>query len=248
LKSTDLKVEKLPALSAFFPAHNEEDNLPILINNAVQVFSRVANEFEIVIVDDGSSDNTKGILENLKKNNPNLVTVYHEHNMGYGAALRSGLTACRYEYIFFSDSDNQFDLNEISHLISHIRDHDVVIGYRGKRRDPFMRTINAFGWKLIIRLFLGVRARDINCAFKLFHRSHIKDIELISDGAMISAELLAYLDKKKLRVKEVKVTHFPRKSGDQTGANLKVIARAFKELFIIKKSLKKFLTKNDKCN
>ncbi|MBU1627611.1 glycosyltransferase family 2 protein [bacterium] len=236
----EFKGEKLSSLSAFFPAHNEETNLPKLLEDAMNVFSQVAEKFEIIIVDDGSTDNTKKILDDFKGKIPNLTAIHHEKNKGYGAAIRSGLSACKYEFIFFSDSDNQFDLSEISYLIPPIKDYDAVIGYRGKRKDPLVRTINAMGWKLVNRLILGVKARDINCAFKLLRRKHITDLDLISDGAMISAELLAYLQQKKLKIKEVEVSHYRRKSGEQSGANLKVIQKAFKELFIIRKSMKKF--------
>jgi glycosyltransferase involved in cell wall biosynthesis len=246
LKDFKFEGEKISSISAFFPAHNEETNIPSLLQNAVQVLSQIAEEFEIIVVDDGSTDNTKKILDDCKKKIPNLVTINHERNKGYGAAIKTGLSACKNEFIFFSDSDNQFDLFEISILVPHIKKFDAVIGYRGKRRDPFMRTLNALGWKFIIRLFLGVKVRDINCAFKLFRREHVSDINLISNGAMISAELLAYFDLKKLHIKEVEVTHYPRKSGQQTGANLRVIIKAFKELLIIKKTLKKFSQgKND---
>jgi glycosyltransferase involved in cell wall biosynthesis len=240
MKEFKFESEKLSSLSAFFPAHNEATNLPKLIEDAVNVFSQVAYKYEIIIVDDGSTDNTMKILDDISRKNPNLIVIRHEKNKGYGGAIRSGLSACRYEFIFFSDSDNQFDLSEITKLTQHVKKYDAVLGFRGKRRDPFIRKLNALGWKIINRLLLGVKVRDINCAFKLFRKSHITDLALISDGAMISAELLAFFDLKKLTVKEVEVSHYPRKSGQQTGANLKVIQKAFKELFIIRKALKKF--------
>jgi len=233
--------EKLPALSAFFPVHNEEMNIPKLLDNAMKIFPQVAEEYELIMVDDGSDDNTREILQKYKEEIPSLTILYHERNKGYGAAIRTGISACKKEFIFFTDSDNQFDLKEITRLIAHIGEYDAVIGFRGKRSDPFLRTLNALGWKFAIRLFLGIKAKDINCAFKLFRRSQISDINLISDGAMISAELLAYFKLKKLKIKEVEVSHYPRTSGKQSGANLKVIARAFKELFIIRKALSNYL-------
>ena len=239
------KGKKLPSISIFFPAHNEKDNIPVLLMNAMKVFPRIAEKFEIIVVDDGSVDSTWEILQEYSTKIPELVTIRHEKNQGYGAAIRSGLSASKYEYLFFSDSDNQFDLSEITLFLPHIADSDAVIGFRGKRRDPLIRILNAAGWKLVIRLYLGVKVRDINCAFKLFRKSHIDDIELLSDGAMISAELLAYLFLKKLRIKEIEVSHYPRKKGEQSGADLKVIAKAFRELSVIRKTLSKYSQKKN---
>jgi glycosyltransferase involved in cell wall biosynthesis len=237
------KPNKLPCLSVLFPAHNEGKNIPKLLESAFRIIPEITQIFEIIIVDDGSTDNTFEILEKYKLYESRLIVVHHDKNKGYGAAICSGLKACRYDFIFFSDSDNQFDLSEIKLLIEHIDKYDAVLGYRKKRVDPLFRKLNAFGWKIVTRLFLGIMVKDTNCAFKLFSRKCIDGVQLISDGAMISAELLAYFKLKKARIKEIPVSHYPRKEGTPTGAKLKVILKAFNELFKIRNEISKLKSK-----
>jgi glycosyltransferase involved in cell wall biosynthesis len=174
----------------------------------------------------------------LSERYPQVRPIHHAKNKGYGAALRTGLYAARNELIFFSDSDMQFDLNEIDRLLEYIEDHDIVAGYRAKRADPFGRRMNAWGWNMLVRMVLGVNVRDIDCAFKLFRRDVFAKIQLASVGAMINTELLARAAQQHMRIKEVPVSHYPRNAGQQTGANLRVIARAFRELVAMQGRLK----------
>jgi len=195
------------------------------------VLPKLAQTYEIVLVNDGSRDATTPICDELAEQYPEVRAIHHMVNRGYGAALKSGILAARYDYIFFTDSDGQFDLQELENLIEYAGHYDIVTGYRAKRQDPPHRLINAWGWKTLVRMLLGVKVRDIDCAFKVFQRSVFDRIQIRSVGAMVNTEILAQANSFGMRIFEVKVTHYPRRAGKPSGANLRVIAKAFKELF-----------------
>jgi glycosyltransferase involved in cell wall biosynthesis len=214
-----------------FPAYNEEENLERAIAQAEHCLSCMTPDWEIVVVNDGSKDQTGRILDELAQKNPRVVPVHHLNgNKGYGAALRSGIQKAGKDLLFFSDSDLQFHLAELPLLLLWIEQYDAVIGYRGKRNDPFHRKFNAFGWNMLVRAVLGLRVRDIDCAFKLFRTSLFQVVQIDAVGAMVNTDILVQATRMGFKIKEVPVTHFARERGQSTGANLKVIAKAFKEL------------------
>ena len=219
------------SISIFLPAYNEEANLEEVASKTKEVIRPIFDDFEIIIVDDGSTDRTSGIAEGLAKKDKRIKIIHHPKNLGYGAALISGFKASSKDLIFFTDADLQFDISEIKKLLSYISKYDVVIGYRCPRRDPFLRLVNAWCWKWLHRILFGLKVRDIDCAFKLFKKKAIKSITIKSRGAMVSAEMLIRLFRKGYKIKEVAVQHLPRKAGQPTGAKPKVILRAFCELF-----------------
>jgi glycosyltransferase involved in cell wall biosynthesis len=223
-------------ISVVFPAYNEEANIGKIIDQTLKVLPELTDTWEIIVVDDGSADRTKEIVSRYK--NPHVSLLPHAENKGYGAALRSGLTSAKNDLVFFSDSDLQFDISELSNLLEWINQYDIVIGYRIKRQDPWYRRLNAFGWNTLIRLVLGVKVKDINCAFKIFRKKVFDKISIDAAGAMVNADILSQAVKYGFTIKEVPVTHYPRLSGKQTGANLKVIIRAFKELLRLYRKLK----------
>lgn len=222
---------KLPSLSFVFPAYNEEPNVRPLVAAVLKLAPTVAKDFEIIVVNDGSKDKTKATVLALAKKDKRIRLVDNPQNMGYGQTVWNGMRAATKEWVFFSDADLQFDLSELKNLVPHSKDFDVVVGYRVKRRDPFIRLVNAKSWNIFIRLLLGVKIKDLDCAFKLFRRQVLDDLKITAGGATFSAELVARLQKKGLVFKEVPVTHRPRQAGSQSGAKFKVIIRAFKEVF-----------------
>lgn len=227
-------------ISAFFPAYNEGANIEALTVKTVETLRKVADKWEVIIVDDGSKDNTEEVAEKLVKDYPGVRYIRHKVNQGYGGAVKTGLKEAKLDWIFFTDGDGQFDVNELSLLMQHVKEADFIAGYRIKRQDSFMRSLNAFGWGTLVRTLFGLhgRVRDIDCAFKLFHRRICDEYEFKSSGAMISTELLAQAKKMGYKFKEQGVHHYPRTAGEQTGANIKVILRAFKELFKLYGQLK----------
>ncbi|MCA9391773.1 bifunctional glycosyltransferase family 2/GtrA family protein [candidate division WWE3 bacterium] len=227
---------RLSSLTIFFPAYNEEANIKKAVEQAAEVASAVSDDYEVLVVNDGSSDNTAGVVESLSNLNPRIKLITHGQNQGYGGALMTGFSNASKEWVFFSDSDLQFDLKELSKLVEKTGEFDVVLGYRIKRSDPFLRLLNAKGWNVLNRLLFGLDVKDIDCAFKLFRTSVVK--EVVNDmtavkGAMISAELLIRLQRANHQFCEVGVNHYPRKAGSPTGAKPSVILRAFKEMAMV---------------
>lgn len=226
--------DKISELSIFFPFWNEEKNVRKVVEDAIPVAKEVAREWEILIIDDGSSDKTYEIGKELAKEHKNVRVITHNPNRGYGAALKEGFDNAKYKYVVFTDGDRQFDFSEVSKFIEAIQGVDVVIGFRKQRQDNFNRHLLMNMLKIWDFIFFGFYFKDIDCGFKMFKRDAIKAITpLRSEGAMVTTEILAKAKRKKLRIKEVEVNHYPRKFGNQTGANIPVIIRAVLESFIL---------------
>ncbi len=226
--------KKLPELSIFFPFWNEEKNVKYVVENAIEVAGRIADVWEIIIVDDGSSDKTYQIGQEMASRNKNVSVISHKPNRGYGAALKEGFSNAKYKYVVFTDGDRQFDFSEVTTLIDAIGSCDIVIGFRKKRRDDLSRHILMNMLKVWDYIFFRFYFKDIDCGFKLFKKEALdKIMPLRSEGAMITTEILAKATRKKLKIKEVEVNHFPREYGNQTGANLPVVIRAVLESFIL---------------
>jgi glycosyltransferase involved in cell wall biosynthesis len=221
-----------PSISAFFPAYNEEANVGRLARKTAAVLKKICSRYEVIAVNDGSKDRTAQVIRELSRRDPHIRLVSHAVNQGYGAAVKSGFKAARYDWIFLTDGDGQFDTSEIRSFLPLMDRYDLLIGYRIKRADPLSRKINAWAWGTLVRgLFRLQGARDIDCAFKLIRRGIFRKFRLETTGAMISTELLVKASKNGLRIRELGVSHYPRRAGTQTGAKARVILRAFKELF-----------------
>jgi glycosyltransferase involved in cell wall biosynthesis len=224
-------------ISVIFPAFNEEANIRCTIETVIKVLPKIARRWEIIVVNDGSTDDTALVCDELTARYPELKVIHHQQNRGYGAALKSGIMSANYDLIFFSDSDGQFDFNELPQLICWSEDFDIIAGYRAKRQDPLYRRLNALGWNVLVRLVLGIKIRDIDCAFKLFRRSVFDHIQIRCVGAMVNTEIFAQAKRLGMRIRQVKVSHFPRRYGKQSGANPHVIAVAFRELCLLWRKL-----------
>ena len=183
-----------------------------------------------MIVDDGSVDASRARLEQWCRQDPRIRAVHHAENLGYGAALRAGLKTARGEFVFFSDADLQFDLGEIRELLAHAGDYEIVAGYRAPRRDPWLRRVIAALWGAAVRTLFDLPVRDIDCAFKVFHRSVLEAIPIRSVGAFVNTEILVRARAAGFRIQQVPVSHRRRRSGRQSGAHPRVIARALVEL------------------
>jgi glycosyltransferase involved in cell wall biosynthesis len=222
---------RLPGISVFLPSHNEEANVERVVRGYLEELPRVAADYEVIVVDDGSRDRTGEIAERLAAENPHVRVVHHGVNRGYGGAVISGVRAARMPYVLLSDGDGQFDPADLARLAAQAPEYDVVCGRRVRRADHLIRRINGKAWTMLVRVVLGVTIADIDCGFKLFKREYLQGMELRAHGAMISTELMARLQGRGAKVTEVAVRHLPRLAGEQSGANFKVVARAFKELF-----------------
>ncbi len=227
--------ERVARLSYFFPAHNEEANLRGLVEEALEALPKLADTFEIVIVDDGSRDATGTIADELAAAHPDAVrAVHHPTNLGYGAALLSGFRAARHDLVAFTDGDRQFRVADLATLTDRLAEPDrpdIVVGYRIKRADPLIRTLYARAYRFANRVWFGLRVRDVDCACKLFRREALEGVAIESGGAFFSAELLIKLKTAGRTIVEVGVPHHARTAGSATGANPSVVFRAVRDFW-----------------
>lgn len=219
------------SLSVILPAYNEEAVIASTVARCVETLSVFAPDYEVIVVDDGSRDRTGAIVDELAAANPHIKVVHNRPNRGYGGALIAGFNAATKSLSFFMDSDGQFDIHDIALLIAQReRGHRAVLGYREHRQDAFMRKVNAWGWNMLVSLLFGLRVRDVDCAFKLYDTALVRVCDVQSEGAMINTEMLVKLTKLGVDFVEVPVHHYARQHGSATGANLRVIFHAFREL------------------
>jgi len=226
------------SISVFLPCYNEQDNIARVVEQALTVLEELNADFEVIIVDDGSTDGTGQIAEEIAGQKGGVKAVHHRTNLGYGAALQSGFKAATKELVFYTDGDGQFDINEMPPLLPLMEQYDIVSCYRLNRQDNLIRKVNGWCWTKLVCLLFGMKIRDIDCAFKLYKREIFDNIKLVSTGALIDAEILARAVRRGYRVTQRGIHHYPRTAGSQTGANLRVILRAFKELLRLRNQIR----------
>jgi len=236
--TADSGPQKPVSISVFFPCYNEQGNVANIVRNALEVLEKLKADFEVIIVDDGSRDDTAKIADELAAENSRIKVVRHPANLGYGAALQSGFKAAKKNLVFYTDGDGQFEIKEMPPLLPLMEKFDIVSCYRLNRQDPIIRKINGWAWTKLVCFVFKFKIRDIDCAFKLFKTKIFENMKLSSTGALIDAEILARAVRKGCSVTQKGVHHYPRTAGAQTGANLKVILRAFKELFRLRREIK----------
>jgi glycosyltransferase involved in cell wall biosynthesis len=234
---------RVPELTIFFPAFNEEEIIEKTVRDASSFAASVADDYEVIVVDDGSSDGTAAAVERLAAVDPHVRLARHDRNRGYGAALRTGFAQARKNLVFFTDADGQFDVSQLPRLIALLGDAPVVVGYRIKRSDPPHRLFIAKTYNLIVRLMFGLRVRDIDCAFKLFRREVLSHVSLESNGAFISSELLIKLRRAGVPIAECGVDHYPRTTGYSKGASFGVIIKTIRDILRLRFGLP--LTRGD---
>lgn len=201
-------------LSLVMPAFNEADSIEMALNEAHLALSEFLREFEILVIDDGSTDLTARKVEQIAGLRPNVRLIRHPSNRGYGAALRTGFTAARYDFVAFTDADNQFDLRDLEPMLYLAQRYPIVAGYRYARQDPWKRRFYSWGYNVLVRNLLGTRVRDCDCALKVFRRDALGQILPESKGFFVNAEMLTKARQQKLDVVEMGVTHRPRLSGE----------------------------------
>ena len=219
-------------LSVVLPAHNEEEAIATTVHEVIETLSKWMLDFEIIVVDDGSQDDTGAILDTISVTHSCVKVIHHPVNQGYGAALVSGFEAASRELTFFMDSDGQFDIHDLARFLPLIEEYDAVLGYRIDRQDTRMRKVNAWGWEKLVGLVFGIHIRDVDCAFKLYPSSFFREYTLETRGAMINTEILYKFTRAGNTYTQVGVCHLPRHGGRATGAKPSVILRAFRELFV----------------
>lgn len=227
------------SISFVLPAYNEQDN----IEKAVRVILEVAEgldlgDYEVIIVDDGSSDRTAETIDRLKEENPHVRPIHHPTNLGYADALRTGFSGARCDLVFYTDSDLQFDVHEVKNLLPAIEDYDIVTGFRIYRYDPLSRLALAWGYNLLARTIFRLRVRDIDCAFKLFRREVFDVIKIRSKKFFVDTEILAKARFHGFRMTEIGVRHYPRACGTSTVrpshvlSTLRELAKIWLEIYL----------------
>ena len=226
----------MPSISLVRPAYNEADNIEPMVEEATPALEAVSDDYEIIVVDDGSADDTAGVTRRVMESYPHVRLVQHEVNQGFGAAVFTGFTSAEMDWIFYTDADRQFVLGELERFQPYMYEADLIAGYRAPRRDPFLRVFYGKGWSMLCTLAFGYTVRDVDCGFKLFRREIIEELapHIASRGATFSIEWLVRAKRAGYRFVELPVTHRPRVAGSQTGANIDVITRAFKELMQVR--------------
>jgi glycosyltransferase involved in cell wall biosynthesis len=222
----------------FFPCYNEEANVEKTTRAALKMCRRVSSDFEVLIVNDGSADRTGEIADRLATEHAEVRAVHNNPNLGYGGALQAGFRESSKDWIFYTDGDGQFDFEEIDLLLPLMDQFDIISAYRTNRQDSAIRKLNAWCWGTLVNIAFGMWIKDIDCAFKIFPRKLFEQIEMKSMGALIDTEVLARAKRLGYSIGQVGVHHYPRTAGEQSGANLRVILRAFKELFVLRKEIR----------
>jgi glycosyltransferase involved in cell wall biosynthesis len=229
--------ERTLSVSIVLPAYNEEANIEHAVGEAEAAAERLFHDFEIIVVDDGSHDRTKAVAKAIASRDGRVRVISHGRNRGYGEALRTGFLSSRLDYVFFTDADLQFDMNEVEHFLPYAGTVDVVAGYRVNRQDSWSRRLMARAWNLLVRVLFYVPVRDIDCAFKLFDRRALSEVDIESVGAMVNTELMVKLGRSGASVVEVGVHHRPRPAGEARGASPRVIATALREVLRMRRGL-----------
>jgi glycosyltransferase involved in cell wall biosynthesis len=229
---------KRAGLSIVMPAYNEETNVPKAIRAVAEAVAPLFEEIEILVVDDGSRDRTAERVREAARGDPRVRLLQHAENRGYGAAVTTGLRAARLPLVFYTDSDLQFDPRQVRDLLARIAEFPIVVGYRRNRQDRWHRKLNAWAWNQLQRACFRLPVRDVDCAFKLLRREVLEGLPLVATGAFFSTELLLRAQAKGCRITEIPVDHYPRKAGAPTGARAAVIARAFREMWHLRRELR----------
>ena len=226
-----IKPKALTSLTLFFPCYNESENVEEMIRQAVQVGEEYGVDYEVLVIDDGSRDDSAEKVRKWTAKNPRVRLVQHEVNRGYGAALRTGLSSATKDLVFLTDGDNQFQLSDIEKLFSKIDGCDVVTGFRIGRQDNPYRRLQGSMWTQLNKILFRLPVRDVDCAFKLFRRKCLQELELESNQLLIHGEILARLRKRGCKIEEIGVPHYPRRAGQANATHPIRILKTFGELF-----------------
>jgi glycosyltransferase involved in cell wall biosynthesis len=203
-----------PSISVFFPAYNDAGTIPSMVLTALLTLRRLTDDYEVIVVNDGSQDHTPQLLEELASLYSEVRIIHHPRNTGYGGALRTGIAHSRKELIFYTDGDAQYDVRELEKLLPLMTtDVDMVNGYKISRSDPFYRALLGTLYRLLTRLFFGIRLKDIDCDFRLMRREIFDKICLRSNSGTICVEMIKKIEASGFRIREVPVNHFHRSYG-----------------------------------
>jgi glycosyltransferase involved in cell wall biosynthesis len=234
-----LRTNKDIRLSVFFPAYYDEKNIGKVVDKAVKVLEELnLKDYEITIIEDGSPDNTGVVADELARKYDKVKVIHHERNMGYGATLWEGFTSAKFEYVFYTDGDNQFDLEELKKFVAVLPYTDMVVGYRKKKQYSAYRKLTSFIYNVVLRFVFGIDFIDIDCAFKILPRKLFDEIKVNTKDAFIDAEIMIRACRLGYTYTEIGVRHLPRLDGISTAARPSIIFRTIREIISFRKILK----------
>ena len=226
-------------LSVFFPAYYDEKNIGKVVDKAVEVLEDLKlKDYEVTIIEDGSPDNTAAAADELAAKYPKVNVIHHEKNKGYGATLWEGFITAKFEYVFYTDGDNQFDLEELRKFVALLPFSDMVVGYRKKKQYSPYRKLTSFVYNVILRYAFDIDYIDIDCAFKIIKTDLFKKIKVNTKDAFIDAEIMIRAELLGYTFTELGVKHLPRVDGVSTAARPSIIFRTIREIIELRKELK----------
>ncbi len=229
---------QVSSLSFVFPMYNEEGNIERMVGETLRVAPWIARDYEIVIVDDASTDSSGAIADRLAAEDRHVRVVHHPVNRKLGGALKTGFAAARKEYILYMDSDLPIRMDEVPPAFGKLKGSDMVIGYRLDRPEGIRRKILSFVYNRLVRALFGLKVRDVNFSFKLFKRSILNGVKLESEGSFIDAELLLETKRHGYGIAEHGFHYRPREAGESTLSGMPIILTIFKEMGVYRKRLR----------
>jgi len=223
--------KKHPSVSAFFPCYNDAGTIASMVELATVTLKKITDNFEVIVIDDGSSDNSREILRELSLKNPYLKLVFHEKNKGYGGALRSGFEKVSKDLIFYTDGDFQYDVSELPKLLEKLSNKvDIVQGYKIKRCDPWYRIVIGELYNFGVKLAFAIKIKDVDCDFRLIRKKVFDKVKLEHNSGVITVEMVKKFQDAGFRFAQVPVSHYSRSYGSSQFFNFKRIWRVGIEL------------------
>ncbi|MEO8209244.1 MAG: glycosyltransferase family 2 protein [bacterium] len=228
------------SLSVFFPAYYDEKNIGKVVTSALKVLKELKlKDYEVIIIEDGSPDKTAEVADELAAKFDKVRVIHHKKNMGYGATLKEGFLSAKLEYVFYTDGDNQFDLEELKRFVALLPYSDIIVGYRKHKQYSLYRKFTSLSYNYLLRLLFDIHYWDIDCAFKIFPTKLFKEIKIESVDAFIDAEIMLEAQRKGYTTTEIGVIHLPRVDGISTGARPSVIFKTIGEVLAYRKKYNK---------
>jgi glycosyltransferase involved in cell wall biosynthesis len=227
-----------PSISAFFPAFNDEGTIAGMVSEALALLPTLTDDYEVLVVNDGSTDGTASVLDGLARRQSRLRVIHHPHNRGYGAALASGFRHASKELVFYTDGDGQYDVRELALLMPRMTNEvEVVNGYKRKRADRGHRVVLGEIYKRLARWLFRLPIRDVDCDFRLLRREAIQQIELVSASGVACTEMIHKLHRAGCRFAEVDVHHYPRRYGNSQFFTFRRVAHMAFDFFLLRVKL-----------
>ncbi len=224
-------ISKLSSLSLFFPCFNDSKTIASLVEQAYAMAPQYARNFEVIVVDDGSTDGSRDVLRGLQSRYADFRVISHEQNKGYGGALASGFKAASHDYVFYTDGDGQYSLEDLSAFVNQALEGAVwVNGYKIKRHDSRLRRALGAAYNQTVKFFLGIKLRDMDCDFRLFQTKLVREVELTFQSGAVCAELVSQLEKRGVTAQELPVRHYARAYGSSQFFNFKSLAQTLRDI------------------